>query len=170
MNLFRHILPEADVLDLHILMMDKKRTAVMTVLIDHKAEDRFSLMREIPQINSYTYMVAWLLQGHFYYRKEKTSTPRQKRHKLLLDRYFDGKLIRGSDTFQLEEIIELYYEPPVPKVPGVSFLKTEVDPVLYSGYPKTTGFAKIILPGFKLKYIAVFPEPFKTYFFKPISQ
>jgi hypothetical protein len=162
-SLFRQILPEADVLDLHIVMTGKKKTAVLTILINEKTADGFSIVREIPRINIDTYMVAWLLQGHFYFLKKEVTTYRQKRHMQLLGRYFDGKLIKGSDIFYLGEPIELYYEAPTPEVRGISLASAKIDAVLYSGYPKAQGFGKIILPGFRLKYIAVFPTYLKAY-------
>ncbi|MCP3874967.1 MAG: hypothetical protein GY699_17670 [Desulfobacteraceae bacterium] len=162
-NLFKQVLPEAEVLSLSIVMIEEEKTAVMITLFNKKNKDGFNIMRRIPNINSYTYMVAWLLQGHFYFLKEEATTPRQKKHLQFLSQYFQGRSINGSDTFYLGEFIELFYEPLVPKIRGINLSGSKIDTVLFSGYPKASGFGKIIMPGFKIKYIAVFSRQLKTY-------
>lgn len=157
-NLFRHILPEAQILNLRISMIEEEKTAVMIVLFDKKTEDGFLLMKKIPPINSYTYMVAWLLQGHYQFLMEQASTPRQKKHLKLLSRYFKGRTISGKDTFHMGEPVNFFYKPRAPQVRGVRLVISAADNVLYSGHPEKTGFSKIMVPGFKYKYIAVFPK------------
>jgi len=130
-NLFKQILPEADALNLSIIMVEKKKTAVMIILFDKKSEDGFTLMREIPRINSYTYMVAWLLQGHFYFLKQEAATPRQKKHLQFLSRYFSGKTIQGSDSFYLGKLIKLFYEPSAPEVRGINLSSSKMGTGLY---------------------------------------
>lgn len=157
-RLFRHILPEAQTLNIRVSMIEEEKTAVMIVLFDKKTEDGFLLMKKIPPINSYTYMVAWLLQGHYHFLKDQASTPRQKKHLKLLSRYFKGSTISGKDTFHMGEPVKFFYQPRIPEVRGVRLDISTTGSVLYSGHPDETGFSKIMVPGFKYKYIAVFPK------------
>lgn len=157
-NLFRHILPEAQALNLRVSLVEDEKTAVMIVLFDKKTEDGFLLMKKIPPINSYTYMVAWLLQGHYHFLMDQASTPRQKKHLKLLSRHFKGRTISGKDTFHMEEPVNFFYQPRIPEVRGVRLDISTTNNVFYSGHPERTGFSKIMVPGFKYKYIAVFPK------------
>lgn len=157
-KLFKQILPEADSLDLRIEKMDEVKTAFMTVLLDQKNEDGFLIVKKIPNINSHTYLVAWMLQGHFYFLKDRATSDRHKRHLQLLSRYFDGRTLYGGDTFYQGETVQLYYKPLLAKVRGMKFNISASNRVLYSGSSGQTGFAKILVPGFKHKYIAILPK------------
>lgn len=157
-DFFGQILPEAAVLDLHIVKEGEKKLAVMIVLFDKQTEDGFNLVKEIPHINSYTYMIAWMLQGHFDFLDDQAVSIRQKRHLNLLGRYFRGRSIKGADSFNMGDFIKLYYEPDEPRISGVRLADAGISKVLYSGYPREIGFGKISVEGFNPKFIAVFPN------------
>lgn len=167
-QLFGFILPEAHSLDLCIESIDAKETAVMTVILDKINEDGFMIMKEVPKINSHTYLIAWMLQGHFYFLKEQAKTERQKRHLKLLSRYFDGRNISGSDTFYTGKLVELFYNPLQPKVRGLDLNISAFSRVLYSGVANKDGFAKITVPGFRPKYIAILPSIIVLWFIYPL--
>lgn len=158
-NLFKFILPEAEVLNLRIEKIEDKDTAAMTVLLDRKIEDGFVIMRQVPPVNSYTYLVAWLLQGHFFFLKEQAVSPRHKRHLKLLSRYFKGNHLDCADTFYLGRPVEVLFRPDAPAVRGMDIILSASDKILYSGVPSKCGFAKIMLEGYMTKYIAVLREP-----------